>query len=159
MSDEIVKHGENGAHGGYEHEDMSARSVFIFLIGLGLICVLVYFFLRGMYGYLEAYDRAHQPVQNPLKPPAAVDTRETRTIEVDREVKTNFPEPRLEGDERTEIRDFRLQEEKTLNSYGWVNQQAGVVHIPIERAMQLVAERGLPVRAQVEVSRVTGKKP
>jgi hypothetical protein len=150
MSEEIVKPAENGAHGGYEREDMSARSVFLFLTGLGLICVLVYFFLRGMYGYLEAYDRAHQPAQNPLKPPAAVDTREVRTGEVNSEVKARFPEPRLESDERTEIKDFRLAEERTLNSYGWVNQQAGTVHIPIERAMQLVAERGLPVRPQGE---------
>ncbi len=47
-----------------------------------------------------------------------------------------------------EINDFRMQEEKTLNSYGWVDQQAGVMHIPIDRAMQLLAQRGLPTRAQ-----------
>jgi len=42
----------------------------------------------------------------------------------------NFPQPRLEGNERLEINDFRVQEEKALNSYGWVDQQAGVVHTP-----------------------------
>jgi hypothetical protein len=33
-----------------------------------------------------------------------------------------------------------------LQSYGWIDQQKGVVRIPIERAMELTAERGLPVR-------------
>jgi hypothetical protein len=56
-----------------------------------------------------------------------------------------FPQPRLEKNERLEITDFRLREERTLNSYGWVDEKAGVAHIPIERAMQLIAERGLPV--------------
>ena len=146
MSEEIGKHGE--PNGGYEHEDMRSRTVVIFLASLALICVLVYFFLKGMYGYLDAYDKAHQPEQNPLKPPAAIATRDTRTPQVAAQVKADFPEPRLESDERTEIRDFRLQEGRTLNSYGWVNQQAGVVRIPIERAMELVVERGLPVRPQ-----------
>ncbi|OLC96545.1 MAG: hypothetical protein AUH86_09440 [Acidobacteria bacterium 13_1_40CM_4_58_4] len=59
-----------------------------------------------------------------------------------------FPEPRLEINERTQLNGFRLDEEKKLNSYGWVDQKAGVVHIPIERAMQIVAQRGLPVRPQ-----------
>jgi hypothetical protein len=41
-----------------------------------------------------------------------------------------------------------VQEEKTLHSYGWVDQRAGVVRIPIDRAMELVAQRGLPTRPQ-----------
>ena len=47
-----------------------------------------------------------------------------------------------------EINEFRVQEEKTLHSYGWMDQQAGVVRIPIDRAMELVAQRGLPTRPQ-----------
>ena len=38
--------------------------------------------------------------------------------------------------------------EKELYSYGWVDEKAGTVHIPIERAMDLIAQRGLPVRGQ-----------
>jgi hypothetical protein len=34
-----------------------------------------------------------------------------------------------------------------LGSYGWVDQQAGVVHLPIERAMQLVADGVRPATA------------
>ena len=45
-----------------------------------------------------------------------------------------------------------MQEEQTLNSYGWVDQQAGVVRIPIDRAMDLLAQRGLPTRPQAGVA-------
>jgi hypothetical protein len=33
-----------------------------------------------------------------------------------------------------------------LNSYGWIDKSAGVIRIPIDRAMDLLAQRGLPVR-------------
>src|SRR5208282_5249649 len=36
----------------------------------------------------------------------------------------------------------------TLHSYGWVDEKAGTVRIPIERAMDLLVQRGLPVRSQ-----------
>lgn len=39
----------------------------------------------------------------------------------------------------------RAQEAAQLNSYGWVNQPAGIAHIPIDRAIALLAEQGLPV--------------
>jgi hypothetical protein len=44
--------------------------------------------------------------------------------------------------------DFRRGEEAYLHSYGWQNKEAGIVHIPIEEAMRLTVERGLPARPQ-----------
>jgi hypothetical protein len=54
----------------------------------------------------------------------------------------------LEKNERVEIYDFRLNEEQRLNSYGWVDEKAGVVHIPIDRAMELLAQKGLTITPQ-----------
>ena len=71
---------------------------------------------------------------------------DTRSIQAE-QIKV-FPEPRLEDNERTEINDTRYAEEQRLNSSGWVDQNAGVAHIPIERAMQLTAQRGLPTMPQ-----------
>ena len=59
-----------------------------------------------------------------------------------------FPNPRLEEDERGQLNGIILDEDKTLYSYGWVDEKAGTVRIPIERAMELIAQRGLPVRPQ-----------
>jgi len=42
----------------------------------------------------------------------------------------------------------REQAEARLNSYGWVDKEAGVVRIPIDQAMALVAEKGLPVGSE-----------
>jgi hypothetical protein len=58
-----------------------------------------------------------------------------------------------------EINEFRLQEEQTLHSYAWVDKDAGTVRIPIDRAMQLIAQRGLPVRPQAAETSTPAAKP
>lgn len=147
MADANLQHGSNG---GFEREDMGAKEVFVFLIVLAVVGILVYIVVAGMYSFLNRYERAHQAPLNPLKQNVEIDTRDTNRARVAERIERTFPEPRLETNERSEINDFRLHEEEQLNSYGWVDKPAGVVHIPIERAMQLVAQRGLPVRPQSE---------
>jgi len=53
------------------------------------------------------------------------------------------PEPRLQQFPRNEYYQFHVTEQQKLESYGWVNKDAGIVHIPIEDAMRLTLERGL----------------
>ena len=127
----------------FEREDLVPKPILLFLLALVVGCVLVALLLRGLYGYLNSAENRHQPVQSPLVEQTAADTRSVSASDI-----TKFPQPRLEDDERREITDFRKQEEQILNSYGWVDQQAGVVRIPIDRAMQLVAQRGLPTQPQ-----------
>ena len=139
---ENLRHGHPPAHpegAEYERQDLSSKLVFYFLGGLALIILCVHLFLTGVFHVVEHYYRAHQPPQNPLVTDTSSDTRVVPPSEI-----TKFPEPRLEQNERLEIKDFRLTEEKTLNSYGWVDEQSGVAHIPIERAMEIIAQRGLP---------------
>lgn len=134
---EEVKHG--AAESGFERQDLSPRSVYSFLVLLAVGVVLVAVLLWGVFHAMDAYEEKHQPRQSPLVPQTQADTRQ-----VSPDVINTFPRPRLEKNERLEINNFRLQEEQTLNTYGWVDQKAGVVRIPIDRAMQLVAQRGLP---------------
>src|SRR5262249_41523945 len=62
------------------------------------------------------------------------------------------PEPRLQPEPpewrtpREDLRDFRRQEDETLNTYGWADKNAGAVRIPISEAMKLTVQRGLPAR-------------
>jgi hypothetical protein len=130
----------------FEREDLGAKPILIFLLALVIGCLLVALVLKGLYSYLDAYENRREPVQNPLVQQTTADTRTVEGGDIKK-----FPQPRLESDETTEINDFRVQEEQTLNSYGWVDQQAGVVRIPIDRAMALVAQRGLPTRPQAGV--------
>jgi len=57
------------------------------------------------------------------------------------------PEPHLQIAPHEDLRKLRESEEAILNSYGWVNRDAGLVRIPIDRAIELLAERGLPARS------------
>jgi len=155
MTDDIHVDGHNDAE--FERQDLASRPILLFLLALIIGCGVVALVLRGMYSYLDSYANHHEPVQSPLVQPTTANTR----ITVPGDIK-KFPQPRLETDERREINDFREQEEETLNSYGWVDQQAGVVRIPIDRAIQLIAERGLPTRPQsgaVPPSDVNTAKP
>jgi hypothetical protein len=127
----------------FEREDLTPKPILLFLLGLIVACVVVAVGLRVMYHYFDAYENNHEPAQNPLAQQAVSNTRTVSQGDI-----MKFPQPRLETDERREINDFREHEEETLNSYGWVDQPAGVMHIPIDRAMQLIAQRGLPTRPQ-----------
>lgn len=143
MSEENLRNGQAHEDTAYERQDLSASAVLAFLVGLTMTVVVIYFILLWVYGFLDNYQKAHQPPQNPLVVVGKADTRQVAPDEAQR-----FPQPRLENTERGELTGFRLKEERELNSYGWIDEKPGVVRIPIDRAMQLLAQRGLPVIPQ-----------
>lgn len=57
------------------------------------------------------------------------------------------PAPRLQISPRQNLQTMLAEHNQRLNSYGWVDQTTGTAHIPIERAMDLIIERGLPARS------------
>jgi hypothetical protein len=58
-----------------------------------------------------------------------------------------FPGPALQVNEGQDLQDWRRRETQKLNSYGWVDRPSGIIHVPISRAMDMILERGLPVRS------------
>jgi hypothetical protein len=58
------------------------------------------------------------------------------------------PAPRLQVFPSQDLKQMRQTTEVVLNSYHWVDKEAGVVGIPVDRAMQILAEKGLPARDQ-----------
>jgi hypothetical protein len=133
-----LRHESHGNDLGFERQDLGSRPIFGFILSLVIVGILIYYVLWGMFNFLDAFNRKHQrPVSPMVKAPA--DTRTVTPAMIQQ-----FPEPRLEDNERTELNDFRYNEEEKLNSYGWVDQNTGVVHIPISRAMELIAQQGLP---------------
>jgi hypothetical protein len=145
-----TQHARNAGHGDYERSDIGIRAVVYFLIGLALACGLAYFVAEGVFWYL---DKHFEATQTPVSPLVTNAPKDTRTIppqyghDYDKYLKQQFPAPQLETDERTELNDERLREADALSTYGWVDQKAGTVHIPIDRAMELLAKQGLPVRS------------
>src|SRR4051812_1683044 len=58
--------------------------------------------------------------------------------------------PRLQVSPASDLREFRRREETALTRYGWTDRTGGVVRLPVDRAMELLLARGLPVRTNAE---------
>jgi hypothetical protein len=146
MNNETSKPVNPAEHETYEHQDLRAAGALYFLLSLAVVTILCMFGLKGLYAYLDHRERATQSAVNPLVKNVPEDT-----LHIPRGYpQTAFPSPRLEEDERSQLDGIRLRQDDELYSYGWVDEKAGAVHIPIERAMDLLAQRGLPVRSQAE---------
>lgn len=140
-------HGKHQNGDGFEREDVSTTPLFGFLIGMVVTGVVVYYLIWGIFHFMDAYERKHQQSKSPMVA-MQPDTREPNYGQTHEKIENEFPQPRLEDDERTEINDFRYSQDETLASYGWVDQSGGVVRIPIDQAMKLIAQRGLPTMPQ-----------
>ena len=78
---------------------------------------------------------------------------------LERRVEAVPPAPRLQVQPVRHWRDFRDAEMARLSTYGWMDRASGAVHIPIERAMELVAERGVaPLGAAPVMAAAPGAK-
>ncbi len=115
----------------YEPSQPDLRVVFGFLAALGLAAILVLLVLWGMFVYFRGLSAQRGELPSPrmyTSPP-------------------QVPQPQLQPDPVADYNVYRLSADETLNSYGWVDQQAGTTRIPIDRAMELLAQRGLPWKA------------
>ena len=117
----------------YEHTDAAVGPVAKFLFWLFVAAVLTHFGLAGVYKLM--IDQGIKSEAGERRYPLAA-TEEQRLP----------PVPRLQQFPRNELFTFRTEERDRLESYGWENKAAGTVHIPIEEAMKLTVERGLPVQ-------------
>jgi hypothetical protein len=67
------------------------------------------------------------------------------------EITKTFPTPRVQTDDgNQDVADLHAREDLLLDNYTWVDQSQGKVRIPIERAMQIIAQKGLPVAPAVQ---------
>ena len=64
-----------------------------------------------------------------------------------RAVEPQIPPVRLQRDPAAELAQVQAEQRTRLSSYGWVDPDRKILHIPIERAVELLLERGLPTRA------------
>jgi hypothetical protein len=112
----------------HERSDVSTRGVAVFGLGLLIVALLVHF---GVY-WLVAYYQRNLGTAAPAPPGAGSEEP--------------APVPRLQVSPPADLAEMRAAEAKTLESYGWVDRQRKIVRIPIERAMDLLAEKGLPAR-------------
>ena len=119
----------------YEHTDASVWIIVKFLFWLAISAVIIHVGLGLIYAMLV--DRALETGEQ--RYPLAATTGERLP-----------PSPRLQQFPQNDLYQFRSGEQAFLEGYGWMNKEAGTVHIPIEDAMRLIVERGLPSRTPAE---------
>jgi hypothetical protein len=133
----------------FEQEDLSPQGIFYFMAGLAVVGVVIYFIVVGMYRFLDAYDRQHQVPPNPMAVQTGIDARVTMPFsEALGKIDQTFPKPVLEHSELQQFNNVVEKQDQTLASYDWVDQKQGIVRIPIDKAMELLVQRGLPVLPQ-----------
>ena len=125
----MSKHDPHGP-AGYEKSDAHAGDTYragLYILGTMVLTALV---VVPMYRFLGRREAAEQkPAASVLKPDAAAPAAAF---------------PKLVISEPAVLAEFRAQEDAFLTSYGWVEKDRGIARMPIEAAMKIVAERGLP---------------
>lgn len=153
---------KSNGHADYERKDISVNGVVIFLVGIAALVVISYFVVDVFYHVLEKHFEAQQTPVSPLVTNAQQDTRRIPPQygeDYAKYLKESFPAPQLETDERTQLNEVRLREEDILSTYDYVDKNAGTVRIPIDRAMDLLAQKGLPVLPQTGSAAAQNAKP
>ncbi len=145
MSNETRHHHHDSAQADYEQQDLSLRPIFIALIGLAVVCLVVALLVVGVYKVMDRVADSSEPAQNPLATKIVPDSRYATKKQFDDEIEAEFPKPQLEKAEGEDLLKDRIAQDTILSTYGPVEGKPGVVRIPITRAMELVAQRGLPI--------------
>jgi hypothetical protein len=127
-----------------EGDGISYAGIAWFLVVLTLTTLFCQALVWGMFEMMKRYDRFDDGQRAPLAAPAEAPSIERGRLESGT---LEPPPPNLLLSEPTVLREFRAAEDQTLSTYGWIDKNAGIVRLPIDRAKALVLERGLPVRA------------
>jgi hypothetical protein len=135
-------HPEDNPDVRHEHSDVNVRAILWFAGGLVVAGGLIHVGLWALFALFAE--------SAPSAPP---DTRPLAIGDLQRP-----PTPRLQAlpwerdgewaPPRVDLYEFRAAEDLRLHGYGWIDRDAGIVHIPIERAIEILARRGLPSRPE-----------
>jgi hypothetical protein len=146
------------ASAGYERSDIKTAGVVVFITAMAVFVIVAGVLAFGVGKLLNA----HMVQEDGLKSKwaASVDVRSLGNMPTSpdlmkkmSEMTQGFPTPRVQTDDGLQdLADLHAREDLLLAHYSWVDPAQGKVRIPIERAMELVAQRGLPVAAKVETA-------
>jgi hypothetical protein len=106
----------------------AVRRFSIFVLGLMVVCMAL------MWGVASLLKK-ELPKQDPPAPPLA-EARENPLP----------PEPRLQPSPPKDLQALRQREDAVLSGYAWVDRAKGEAQVPVDRAIEIVSESGLPVK-------------
>jgi hypothetical protein len=114
---EIAERVEDNPNTAFEKSDWPLGTVALVLLGTLIFLVIAPIVLIGAF------------------PRAVSDVSRTLTVEP--------PQPRLQTDPPEDLAKFLVDEDRRLNTYYWIDKKKGIVHIPIQQAMQELAQGGI----------------
>ena len=127
---------------GHELSDIQPKNIALFGAALAAMIAAAAVAAYALFGFFNTSITKTRPAPSPLSY-----SREPT------------PAPRLSLRPGDELSAMRAEENKILSSYDWVDRDHGVVRIPIERAIEILADRGLPVRTEKSEKAPAEKQP
>jgi hypothetical protein len=129
---------------GFESSDVNVSGVLVFLASLAAFILVFFVFCFAMgkviNNALVKHDGPPNKWHESMESTAAIEQQQLATMT------ERFPRPRLQMDDgNQDLADMHQKEDLLLDHYTWVDKGQGKVRIPIERAMELIVQRGLPV--------------
>jgi hypothetical protein len=118
--EQTAHHSPNGA--GHEQSEVSVRLIVVSLAFLAVGTFLVFVLVVGIFRYFYDTDKTAEALRQGVIP----------------------PEPRIEVAPYEQLQQLRAHEDHVLNSYAWVDKSTGTVRVPIDRAIDMLAAKGLP---------------
>jgi hypothetical protein len=117
-----IQHSHNGA--GHEESEVSVRLIVVSLAFLAVFTLIICVLVVGIFRYFHSYYGTDEAVRlsQPVIP----------------------PEPRIEVAPWEQLQQLRVKEDHILHTYAWVDKSAGTVRVPIDKAIDMLATKGLP---------------
>jgi len=156
----LASHGprpdEIDASAGFERTDANVTGIVVFLTALAIFVAVTGFLCYGIGKVINAQmNKEDGPNSKWTK---TVDVRQLGNMPSSPELQNKmaeitqtFPTPRVQTDDgNQDVADLHAREDLLLSNYSWVDQSKGTVRIPIDQAMELIAQRGLPVAPAVQ---------
>ncbi len=112
----------------YEAKDVDVPALFTIALLLLFSSIAIFIVVKVMMHYFKVHE--------PRVTAGQTNIPSTRARE--------FPQPRLEVRPGATLAELRAAENSALNSYGWIDRKTGIARVPIDRAIQLLLQRGLP---------------
>ena len=135
VSEHDIEYGPNPPGAKYEHTDIDVNVGYKFALWLTVAMVISIGIVYGTFWFFEGRERSAN--ERAQKYPLAA-SQPARTP----------PAPNLQTQPFQDLYQLRAAEDKKLVEYGWVDKDGGVTHIPINRAMEVMLQRGFTSRAE-----------
>ena len=133
VSEHDLEYGPNPPGAKYEHTDIDPSIGYQFALWLSVAMVISFAIVYGTFWFFEGQEQAASTAAQRF--PLAVGVQRPQ------------PTPALQTQPFRDVYTLRDDEAKKLTTYGWVDKEGGIARIPVDRAMEVMLQRGFPARA------------